>query len=245
MPFSRSESFAGDNSVHIWTGSFSAIAKDPNNTSSLLGNDELERASRFVFDRDRNKYISGRAALRRLLGQYLSQPAGDLSFSYNDQGKPELIPESGGTEVTFNVAHAEDLLCFAIAPVCQNAQQKLLLGVDIEFIERDIPFVDVASSHFSEKEILDLATYDEKRLPFFRCWTRKEAYIKAHGTGVSYGLDQFGVSLLQEENSRPTFDTNSDVDLSNWVVHSWEPAPDYLGAVVVNRCSISVTHYAL
>lgn len=233
--------------VHVWTGYFSDLARSLESRGDLLSHDELERASRFVFDRDRIKYVLGRTMLRSLLGQYLQCPGQSLVFDYNDQGKPSVANSDKSVAATFNVSHADDLLCIAIADGQTDSltEMPLLLGVDVEYTNRDIPFHDVALSHFSEPEVSDLKAFVEPRLPFYRCWTRKEAYIKAHGSGVSYGLDQFGVSLDESQVAHPAFDLDPSINPLEWIVYSWTPAVNFLGALVVNRPGVRVEHFTI
>lgn len=214
----------------------------------MLSPDELERASRFVFDRDRFKYVIGRTMLRTILANYLQSPGSSLEFLYNEQGKPAVVLEGSSESIPFNVSHAEDLLCIAVIDQhtsCEPEAVSLKLGVDVEFTGRDIPFREVALSHFSGREVDALGEYADPRHPFYRCWTRKEAYIKAHGAGVSYGLDQFGVSLKDEELGRPVFDHDPQVDPESWMVYSWTPAKDYQGSLVVNRPEVQIEHFTI
>ncbi len=233
-----------DRVVHIWSGYFSELSRSDESDQSVLTQDELERASRFVFDRDREKYILGRSYLRRLLSSYLNVPFEDVAFDYNSQGKPTLGGDNS-QRLLFNVSHAEDALCIAVLPLdpidsYDTVTEPQLLGVDIESIDRHIPFHEVAKSHFSDQEILKLSFYSDPRIPFYRCWTRKEAYIKAHGLGVSYGLDVFGVSLDESDITRVEFDSTTEA--SKWEIHSWRLGDDYFGALALNFAGARLEH---
>ncbi|NND71972.1 MAG: 4'-phosphopantetheinyl transferase superfamily protein [Rhodothermales bacterium] len=225
--------------IHIWTGRFSSLISQGAYCTSTLSSDEIDRASKFVFERDREKFVAGRYILRTLLASYLGENPESVQFDYNEFGKPVL---SGIARFIFNVSHAEDLLCIAIAHADPGLQMPRI-GVDVEFIDRDIPFSDVAESHFSPEEVHVLRQYEDKRRPFFRCWTRKEAYIKAHGEGVSYGLDVFGVSLAEEDRSAVEFDRTND--RRDWLIYSWEEYDSYFGALAVDGSRDNIEHRKL
>jgi 4'-phosphopantetheinyl transferase len=149
-----------------------------------LSPDEIARARRFHFDRDRRRFCVSRAILRRLLGSYIGVSPRDVHFSYGEYGKPCL--ESW--DVGFNVSHSNDL---ALIGIVRGGD----IGVDIEYIRPDYPTDEVAARFFSTAETRGLSEVAdaERALAFFRCWTRKEACIKAHGRGLSIPLDAFSV----------------------------------------------------
>ena len=143
---------------------------------SLLSPDELDRAERFYFARDRRRYVTGRGILRVILGRYLGRLPGELEFVYGRNGKPRLI----GREIHFNVAHSEELALLAFTRVGE-------VGVDVERI-RDLPDCDeVAQSAFSMRELAKLKAHppERRQSEFFHAWARQEAVLKALGTGLS------------------------------------------------------------
>jgi 4'-phosphopantetheinyl transferase len=152
---------------------------------ALLSADELERARRFHFQRDRRRYEVGRGALRMLIGQYLGQAPQEIAFNYGPNGKPSVdtrvvAPEGeGSAALNFNVAHSEGRALFAFSRGCD-------VGVDVEFM-RDVPeWERLADSWFSPRDVARLAgTRPElRRAEFFRLWTRTEALLKATGAGL-------------------------------------------------------------
>jgi 4'-phosphopantetheinyl transferase len=148
--------------------------------SRLLSADETERASRFFFERDRVRYIVGRAALRMVLGRYLGRRPKDLIFRYGANGKPSLVAGSGSPVIHFNVAHSEGLALFAFTRVGE-------VGIDLEWM-RDLPdWEQVAEAAFSTHELAQLRACppERRRDEFFRSWTRQEAVLKALGTGLA------------------------------------------------------------
>jgi 4'-phosphopantetheinyl transferase len=208
--------------VHVWQAALTVSAQRLARLEALLADDERERAARFRFERDRSRYIAGRGMLRELLGRYLGCTPGALEFSYSEFGKPEL-PDS---ELRFNLAHSGDLALFAFG--LHDA-----LGVDVEAERplRDAP--GIARRFFSERERAALASLpeDQQTAAFFRCWTRKEAFIKAVGEGLSYPLDGFDVTLLPGEPARLLAIGGSEEEALSWLIWHLKPAPGYTGAL--------------
>ena len=176
--------------VHVWLGELEVGAERLASYRSLLSGDESDRAACFRFDRHRNKYIAGRGMLRLLLGRYLQVDPTGIKFSYSDYGKP-FIPNS---ELQFNLAHSADLALVAFT-------LERDIGVDLE-LERELSDALAIGDRFfapGEREVLRSLAEQEQLPAFFRCWSRKEAFIKAVGEGLSYPLDAFEVTLAAGE----------------------------------------------
>jgi 4'-phosphopantetheinyl transferase len=157
----------------------------------LLSPDEKQRAAKFHYPKDRDHFINARGILRSLLGRYLSLPAGEIAFTYSAYGKPDLATE---TSLNFNVSHAGGYGLFGFTSGAP-------LGVDLEKTDKSIEVGRLASRFFSPTEaatVLALPAGDQVAA-FFRTWTRKEAFIKAHGEGLSLPLDQFSVTVDLEK----------------------------------------------
>src|SRR4051812_2138588 len=169
-----------ENVVHVWRADLAAPAAD------VLSADEREKAAQFHFDKDRTRYIAARSILRQLIARYERVPAETIQFSYNTYGKPALE----GSSLRFNASHSGGLALLAFA---RNKN----VGVDIERIRADPASREIASQFFSEDEIAALRALPAETLApaFFACWTRKEAFIKAHGSGLSLPLHKFVVSV--------------------------------------------------
>jgi len=173
--------------LHIWSASLDEQEPYLDRFTALLSEDELERADRFRFTRDRARYIVGRGLLRTLLGGYAAQDPGALLFAYNEYGKPEL-PE--WPDLRFNLAHSESRALFALA-------RSTDVGVDLERRRPEFAQENVAEHFFSpyEVEVLRGLADHEQADAFLACWTRKEAFLKARGDGLSLPLHDFDVTL--------------------------------------------------
>lgn len=184
--------------IHVWR---IHLAVDPSSQAllhSCLSDEENERAVRFRFDRDRARFIMARGTLRALLARYLHKQPGDLQLILGREGKPALAPEQARETLDFNLSHSQDVAVFAFG---WNRN----IGVDVERIRSDVDCENIAHHYFSAGEMRSLARLPRQRQVegFFRCWTRKEAYIKACGGGFRIPLDSFDVNL--EPNSPARF----------------------------------------
>lgn len=204
---------------------------DPDPTD--LSDDERARADRFVFAADRDRYIAGRARLRHILGRCIDRPPAAVAFRYGPYGKPVVAG------VAFNLSHTGDLAVLATGPA------GLQLGADIEAI-RSIT-MDVARLHFAPAEVATLQALppDARVAAFYRCWTRKEAYLKARGTGLSTDLCSFAVTLAPGDPARLTACTSGDA--AAWALIDLDPAPGVAGALAVRAAGrpVQLVHHDL
>lgn len=206
---------------------------DDDRGRAVLSDEELARASRFVYDLHRNRYVAGRVALRELLGRYLDLPASDVCFRYSEYGKPEVPRET----LRFNVAHSGDLAVIGL-----TAHDRL--GVDVERI-RELRDIDgIAQSVFSERELeaFQALRGSSKTQAFFDCWTRKEAFVKAVGEGLSCALDAFDVTLRPGDEARLVELQGSTARAAAWSLFDLAPMNGWVGAVAVERPEAEVKH---
>ncbi|MEW6240627.1 MAG: 4'-phosphopantetheinyl transferase superfamily protein [Chloroflexota bacterium] len=189
---------------------------------SALSADESQRAARFHFDTDRLRFITAYTSLRRILARYLQCDPRDLNFSANAYGKP-FLPDH---EIDFNLSHSGE---YALIAVTRGRK----IGVDVEFIRDDIELESLAARHFSPREVSELLALPLKQrvVGFFNCWTRKEAYIKAQGLGLSLPLDSFDVSLGEPARLRGTRPDAKEA--SRWSLHSLDVGSNYAAALAV------------
>jgi 4'-phosphopantetheinyl transferase len=191
--------------------------------AALLSADESARAARFAFPHLREAFTLARGALRILLGRAEGAAPEDVRFSYGAKGKPELTPRS---RVQFNASHSADLALIAITLDRE-------IGVDVEQVRPMRDLAGIAARFFSAGETAQLNSLpqDQREAAFFRCWTRKEAYIKAIGDGLSVPLDSFAVSLRPGEPARMIQLGGSAGAAAAWTMHDLVIAREYAAAL--------------
>jgi 4'-phosphopantetheinyl transferase len=180
--------------VHVWRASLNQLQEHLVRLMRILSPQERARAERFHFEVDRKRCILARALLRLLLGRSLGTFPHLVRFRHNDFGKPRLAPALHPL-VQFNLSHSGDLVLIALG-------RGRALGVDVEQIRMDVATENIAVRFFSDNERRGLASVPPvlQREAFFACWTRKEAYVKARGDGLSLRLEQFDVSFLKKRS---------------------------------------------
>jgi 4'-phosphopantetheinyl transferase len=215
----------GSHQVDIWRVSLDLPPVSVKQMESTLPADESERASKFHFDYDRNRFTLAHASLRRVLARYLHIQPHRINFSVNEYGKPSLPPE---TEIHFNLSHSSK---FALIAVSRNRN----IGVDVEKIRVDIELENLASRYFSPHESSELLALppEQRAIGFFNCWTRKEAYIKAQGLGLSLPLDSFDVSLTPAEPTLLRATRPDSTESARWTLLSLLVDTGYAGALAV------------
>jgi 4'-phosphopantetheinyl transferase len=208
--------------VHVWRASLDYEPSFLRNFESMLSGDEIGRAARFHFSRDRDHFVAGRGILRKLLGAYLDKPPASLKFNYGPKDKPALPAGDLSAPVKFNLSHSHGLAVYAFTLGRE-------VGIDVEMIRPEFAGDEIAERYFSPREIAELRALPQDLRPegFFNCWTRKEAYVKARGEGLQIPLESFDVSLTPGEPPKL-----ASADSSRWSLRSIEPAPRYVAAVV-------------
>ena len=214
-----------ENEVHLWQANLDN--HNPDIFERFLSADELSRANRFHFARDRKHFVVARGLLRNLLAAYLGVDCASLQFCYGAQGKPFVLLDDD-RQINFNISHAHGHAVF----VFSRGRE---VGVDLEFVKEDFEAEEIAHRFFSRNEVAALRTVrlEKRKQAFFNCWTRKEAYIKARGEGLSMPLDEFDVSLRPGEPTALLNNYREEREVSRWSMQSI-PAPEgYVGALVV------------
>ena len=214
----------GEAEVHLWSSSLSLRESSRDKFYRTLSAEERERAANFRFPEHRDAYIVSRGLLRAILSQYSNEAPERLVISYGSNGKPRLV----GAPIYFNVAHSGQRVVFAIA-------REQMLGVDIELVRLMPNLEEIAMQFFSVPEYEDLLQVPEQERvnAFFRCWTRKEAYVKATGDGLQERLDQFQVSLKPGEPAKFVVIDAGRADAGHWSLFDWSPEKGYAGAIAV------------
>ena len=225
--------------IPIWLGSLLVEDGLLGLYHSILSPDERERAKLFKFPKDRNRYIKGRYLLRQISALYLDESPQSIRFGYNEYGKPFFKDYPA---YFFNLSHSNEL--FAL--VLTNNDE---IGIDIEFIQNDMDFLDVGNTVFSTTELLELSRQPEEQIArkFYEFWTRKESLIKAFGYGFSMPVDIKDISVNEDQvkfySQAQMKKIGADQD---WKIQSFEPKPGFMGAITyrVSLKSISFQEYS-
>ena len=219
----------GSDEVHVWRVTLDVPLLRVASFEQLLTADERTRAGRFHFERDRSRFIVARAFRRRILGRYLHRDPRALRFCSNPYGKPGLAPEPGGdATLSFNVTHAGALALYAVT-------SHGAIGIDLEAIRMDVDCDAIAERYFSprERRMLGALPPARRREAFFHCWTRKEAYIKARGMGLSLALDRFDVSVSPGDPAALLETREEGQDSSRWMLCDLPVGDGYVAALAV------------
>lgn len=214
--------------VHVWSVHLDLPDAEVNRLEGVLSSHERARADRFYFQRDRRRFVVGRAILRIILGSYLRIAPERVTFDYGPHGKPMLAVGCGDGTLRFNLSHSQAV---ALIGVTRRGE----IGVDIECI-RSIPDLDeIAERCFSSREIASFRGLSPSQRPeaFFTCWTRKEAYLKALGDGLARPLDAFDVSFLPGEQAKLLCVRDDLDEASRWSLWGLAPGTGTIAAVAV------------
>ena len=216
----------GPKDVHIWRAVLEQPPESVAQFRKLLSDDEISRADRFHFERDRRHFTVARGVLRTLLSRYLLTAPEELRFSYSEYGKPSLESAS----LKFNLAHSGGIALYAFTTVGE-------VGIDIEFMRPEFTGDDIARRFFSATEVDALNRLPEtaRQQAFFDCWSRKEAFIKAKGLGLSLGLDQFDVTLTPDEPPAVLRTAWDEVEASRWCLRAIEVGEQHAAAFALSE----------
>lgn len=212
--------------VHVWRVDLEQPEALVQTFRNTLEEDERSRADRFHFEKDRRAFTVSRGFLRQVLGSYLETKPEVVRFSYGPYGKPALDGEHKNSSLRFNMSHSRGVGLVAVS----DARE---VGVDVEHVRADFATEEIARRFFSPREVaaFNALPNTEQVAAFFRCWTRKEAYIKAIGRGLSQPLDGFDVTLGSEE--APALLRVDEDDPSRWSLSDIDVGNEYAAALVV------------
>jgi len=210
--------------VDIWRISLDLPPATVKRLESTLSTDEAKRAARFYFAEGKRRHIIAHGCLRDILTRYLNCEPDQLNFSANEYGKPVLEDH----ELEFNLSHSGDFALIAVTQKCR-------VGVDVEHHRPDLEHEKIARRYFSPNEVAELMALPpgQRIIGFFNCWTRKEAYIKAHGLGLSLPLDSFDVTLIPNEPATLRATRPNLEETVRWTLVSLEVGSGYAGALAV------------
>jgi 4'-phosphopantetheinyl transferase len=220
-----------ENDIHVWRVSISGYLSQIAEFREILSDDEITRADRFYFEKDRNSFTVSRAMLRIILGGYLNIDPGKLIFKYNQYGKPYFADNN----ISFNLSHSGDFALYAVSDGIQ-------LGIDVEFMRDKVSYKEICARFFSVNEVkalCDLPEHQHKEA-FFNGWTRKEAYIKAKGKGLAIPLNQFDVSLVPGEPAMLLESRDEPGAKDKFTMYELFPGDGYKGALIARGENLRV-----
>lgn len=213
--------------AHVWRVDLRVSADCAARFIAALSPDERDRADRFRFPEHRERFIAAHGALRDILSRYLDVPAGRLAFSITPHGKP-VLAAPGHTWLQFNLSHSGDLALIAVSRDCP-------VGIDVEQMIPPDNFPRLVEQFFSANENAAFRALPESKraAAFFAGWTRKEAYVKALGTGVSLPLDHFDVTMDPDTPARLLADRRHPHHVATWSLHTFSPASNYIASLAI------------
>jgi 4'-phosphopantetheinyl transferase len=222
--------------VHVWRVRLGQPSSTVRAFSNILTLDEKERASAYSVEKDRDHFVVARGALRNILSLYLHVLPTRILLCSNDYGKPSVSGQTGDRRLRFNLSHSHGVALLALTRSGE-------IGVDVEFIREEFAGLAIAESLFSPIEVSRLKALppDIQVSAFFKCWTRKEAYIKARGEGLSHPLNEFVVSFIPGEPAALVSTARNPGEASQWSLLDVHPDPNYVGAIAVN-CKAPTLH---
>jgi len=211
--------------VHVWRV---WLDQEPSTVQAfleILSPDELVRARKYYFHRDFEHFVVARGVLRDIISRYVNVSSHKVQFLYDQYGKPLLSP--CGTPLCFNLSHSRGVALYAVSQV-------QAVGVDIEYAREDFSVDEIAARFFSANEVATLRALpsDLRTVAFFNCWTRKEAYIKARGEGLSHPLDRFTVSIIQGEPVR-LLKADDPGETSRWTLIELSAGSNHIASLAV------------
>jgi 4'-phosphopantetheinyl transferase len=212
--------------IHVWSASLDVGRPRLQSLLRTLSQDEIEKAGRFRFAKDRDRFVVGRGLLRAILGRYLNERPEQLQFCYGPYGKPALVAQLERGGIHFNVSHSQDQVLYAIAPDRR-------VGIDLEYVRRIPEAGDIVERYFSshERSVFRALAPDVQLGAFFRGWTCKEAFIKATGHGFRLAPDRFDVAIAPGEPARLLNVSTDLAEVCRWSLYELLPAPGYIGAL--------------
>ncbi len=193
-----------------------------------LAAEEQTRAAQFHFPKDRMHFIAAHGLLRAILARYLSRESHTLQFCYGQYGKPSLDREFGSDALSFSMIHSHGMALYAIT-------RSWDIGIDLEHIDTNVACDQIAGRFFSayEENMLREVPKQIQHEAFFPCWARKEAYLKARGTGLSIAFSQFDVSVTPEAPAALLSTREDHQDIACWSLYDLSPGSGYVAALAV------------
>lgn len=217
--------------IHVWQAFVPHFDGCLEKLEMLLSRDERLKSDQFYFEKDRALFVVAHGILRKLLGRYLDILPDHVLFEKGPYGKPEIVGLSRvRAPFCFNISHSHELVVFAFSTQCG-------IGVDVERVRRLPDFLGIAQGYFHPKEVEQLikTPAGQQRDLFYECWTKKEAFIKGTGEGLSRPLDSFAVSLGGGDDRGEIRIFGGQGKGRRWSVQSFKAICGYAGAIAARN----------
>jgi 4'-phosphopantetheinyl transferase len=230
-------SFAA-NDVHVWAARLDLPSEALARFTGLLSQEEHARATRFRFERHRNRFIAARGVLRSILATHVGPAPDELQFEYGPNGKPGLTGCLAQGGLCFNLAHSEDLALIAVTHLGP-------IGVDLEYVRPMADADELVARFFSVRENARFETLpaNQKDAAFFNLWTRKEAWLKATGDGIGHLLNRVEVTFLPGEPAQLLALPEKAGLSRDWILRELIPAKGFVGAVAFPSVRFSICNF--
>jgi len=230
----------GTGDVHLWWLDLYTPSAPMQALERLLDDAERDRALRFHFDVHRRRFIAAHGQMRVLLGAYLGCPPESIALEAEERGKPRLAAALASKGLSFNLSHSDEQGLLALA-------RDTVLGADIEVQHHLNDLESLARSHFTASELRELHSLPEERRHdgFFAAWTRKEAYVKALGAGLSVPLDSFEVALHPDQPAALRSINGSADTARTWTLWAARPTPSSWAALAAGTPGARVRTFSL
>ncbi|MGA3250430.1 MAG: 4'-phosphopantetheinyl transferase superfamily protein [Paraburkholderia sp.] len=219
--------------VHVWQWDLDVCGGDFESYWATLSTQERERADKFRFERHRRRFVAGRGELKRLLSRYLRSSPREVALGYGSDGKPFCMIQPPEWRICFNLSHSENTVVLAISSGFE-------VGIDVEHvrpIEENVPIEVFSPREHAEFTALPDA---ERQKAFFECWARKEACLKALGTGFTLPPAHFEFDLSIRGDTTPRFVGGTAEEATHWRICALSSSPTCAGAVAARRTDWSM-----
>ncbi len=223
--------------VHVWRTFLDVDKESRVRFFRSLSESEKERADRMYHEKDRDRFIVSHGVLRSLLGCYLEQDPKSIQFSESANHKPILALRPSQKDLTFNMSHSGAIGLYAIG-------SGRAVGIDIEQIRNNVEIEQLATRFFSKNEINALMNLSKAKRThlFFQFWTRKEAFVKSIGEGLSFPLESCDLSSMSLHKLLPVLLEGADQSECNIYGLDLDPGPGYLAAIAADGENWSVSY---
>lgn len=219
------------NEIHVWIVSLKRSCVEMDRLYALLSTEEQERSIRYLHRPTRDQFVITRSSLRLILSGYMGVEPSRIHFAHGRTGKPLLA----GGGLHFNVSHSHELAVVAVT-------RRNELGIDLERVRSVPSHLEMAERYFSPGEAASLARLPPgaRELAFYHTWTRKEAFLKALGLGLTHGLERFEVSVPPDDPAR-ILHIDGDPDAAkHWSILELYPEEGYVGALAIEETNLRV-----